>query len=82
MSNRVRIAIEVSRYMRRLMRELFQDGAGIPIHVLPALLEEDDAGPGIIDSLPVDSDAWAWANAVLMCLRALNGILENAEEEI
>lgn len=82
MSNSVRIAIEVSRYMRRLMRELFRDGAGIPIEALPMLLGEEDTTAGIIDDLDVDSSAWQWANAVLMFMRALNGILENAEENL
>lgn len=81
MTNTVRIAIEVSRYMRRVMRELFRDGAGLPIEAVSYLVEEEDAS-GVVDELAIDSDAWQWANAVLMLLRALHGILENAEEEI
>ena len=81
MSNSVRIAIEVSRYMRRLMRDLFQDGSGIPIGTTPFFLEDEDTA-GIIDEFDVDSSAWEWANAVLMFMRALHGILENAENEI
>lgn len=81
MSNSVRLAIEVSRYMRRLIRELFQEGSGIPIGTAAYLLEDGDS-PGIIDEFDVDSSAWQWANAVLMFMRALNGILENAEDEI
>lgn len=82
MSDTVRIAIEVSRYMRRLMRELFEDGAGIPIDTIATLLPEGESEPGLIDEIAVDSDAWIWANAVLMFMRTLNGILENAEDEI
>jgi len=82
MSNSVRIAIEVSQYMRRLMRELFREGAGIPIETVAFFLEEGEESPGIVDDLPVDSDVWQWANAVLILMRTLNGILENAEEEI
>lgn len=81
MTNSVRLAIEVSRYMRRIMRELFQEGAGFQIGTA-AYLVDDEGDPGVIDELDVDSSAWQWANAVLMFMRALNGILENAEEEI
>lgn len=79
MSNTIRLAIEVSRYMRRVMRELFQDGAGIPIGSSSFITEGDG---GIIDELSPDSAAWEWVNAVLMLLRAVDGILENAEDEI
>lgn len=42
----------------------------------------DEQGVGIIDEFSPETDGWEWANAVLMLLRTLHGILENAEQEI
>lgn len=80
MSNSVRIAIEVSRFMRRLMRDLFLDGSGIGI-TDTLYLEGDGDEVGIIDEFDPSSAQWEWANAVLMLLRTFYGILENAESE-
>lgn len=79
-NNNIRLAIEVSKYMRRLMRELFLGGAGIPIDQVAYLTEDEDTG--IIDGLDPSSDEWQWVNAALMLMRTIYGILENAEGEI
>lgn len=76
----IRIAIEVSRYMRRLMRDLFRVGAGVDINVVAYLSEDEDTG--VIDEFAPDTDEWEWANSVLMLLRTMYGILENAETEM
>lgn len=78
--NSVRIAIEVSRYMRRLMRDLFRAGAGVDINIVAYLSDEEQTG--VIDEFDIATDEWEWANAVLMLMRTLYGILENAENEM
>lgn len=78
--NNVRIAIEVSMFLRRALRELFQAGSGVNINTVAYM--DDDVELGIIDGLDHNSDEWQWMNAVLMLMRTLHGILESAESEI
>lgn len=82
MSNTIKMAIEVSRYLRRVTKLLFEAGAGV--HIDNLLLEEDniDTGTGIIDAFAADTVEWDWMNSVLMLLRTINGILEDAENSI
>lgn len=80
MSNNIRIAIEVSRFIRRLAQNLFRDGSGVEIYDSGYL--SDEQGVGIIDEFDPTTNEWEWANAVLMLLRTIHGILENAENEI
>ena len=84
MQNNVRLAIEVSQYIRRIIGELFEEGAGFNIGNTAFLIVDEDhgMGAGIIDELDRDTDEFKWANAVLMLFRTLYGILENAEEEL
>jgi hypothetical protein len=57
---------------------LFLHGAGIPID------QDENYDPagmdGIIDDLDGDSETFRWANAVLMFLRFVKGVLNNAIE--
>lgn len=79
MTNNVRLAIEVSRYLRRVIRMLFQAGAGVDIDAV--LLNEMETGTGLIDEFSPESDEWDWINSVLMLFRTIHGILEAAEAE-
>lgn len=81
MTNNVRLAIEVSRYLRRVIRELFRTGAGVDIDDV-LLNDLMDTETGLIDEFSSDSEAWDWINTVLMLFRTIHGILENAEEEL
>lgn len=77
---KIELAIEVSRYIRRLLRELFQAGSGVPIDEVAYMLDDEETG--IIDELDLETDEWQWVNAVLMLMRTIHGILENAETVI
>lgn len=79
-NNNVRLAVEVSAYIRRVMRELFRDGSGVDITTTAFLMEDDE--PGLIDEMSPETAEWQWANAVLMLMRAVYGILEAAESEL
>lgn len=78
--SRIRLAIEVSMFIRRHIRELFRAAAGMDVSDTAFLAEDIELG--IIDELPNDSEAFRWINAVLMLMRTVYGILENAESII
>ncbi len=78
MSSNIRLAIEVSAYFRRAISLLFLRGAGLEVTSVAYLLT-DEGDPSIVDGFDLDSPEWDWANSVLMLMRTIYGILEDAE---
>lgn len=72
-----RVAVDIVRRAA----QLFYDGTGIAIEPLEDLLPNDD---GLIDEIPMDSDAYMWANHLLLFVRTVHGIIQNAllEDEL
>lgn len=57
----------------RTAADLFRDGTGLPLDP-----EQEPSDLGLIDDIPMDEDAYYWANELLRFARVVHGILSNA----
>jgi hypothetical protein len=78
----VSITKKVAEEIVKAAATLFAQGAGLPISEEAAAEGGMFPEPGLIDDIhPEDHDLSYWANAILMFLRTVHGVIANAVAE-
>lgn len=68
----IKISLRLAKDLIGQGMTLYREGAGSSDEVDPT---------GLIDGIPIDSDSWHWANALLSFARYVAGLLQNEIDE-